>query len=260
MAPPRVAVSGNVLPFKRAASAPDAAAAAACAAAGATPAAASSPWAAVQSVQSPAQSPAPAKSPGSPSRAIPSLGPRPAFLQVGCTKVDDSPTGIMARVVLVPLQQSCCRCVDVCIDHGVRHGSGCQGGLAALFQPHAATHTQRRTRKTQCSHPSLLVPVQSSARAVSGDYSGPQIGFDVALPAAVDEGLPAGSPADESAEERADRFAAQRSLLDRAFSRCGSLLRPTLCWSRSRGCAYAVSIAHPGMNARHRLSDVSPCH
>ena len=76
-AQPRVTVSGNVLPFKRAASAPDAAAAAA--AAGATPAAASSPWAAVQS---PAQSPAPAKPPGSPSRAIPSLGPRPAFLQV----------------------------------------------------------------------------------------------------------------------------------------------------------------------------------
>ena len=85
-AQPRVAVSGNVLPFKRAASAPDAAAAAAAAAAGAgaTPAAASSPWAAVQSVQSPAQSAAPAKPPGSPSRAIPSLGPRPAFLQVSC--------------------------------------------------------------------------------------------------------------------------------------------------------------------------------
>lgn len=82
MPQPRVAVSGNVLPFKRAASAPDAAAAAA-AAAGSTAAAASSPWAAVQSsVQSSAQSPAPAKPPGSPSRAIPSLGPRPAFLQV----------------------------------------------------------------------------------------------------------------------------------------------------------------------------------
>jgi hypothetical protein len=63
--------------------------------------------------------------------------------------------------------------------------------------------------------------LQSSARAASGDYSGPQIGFDVAPPAAADEALPAGSPADESAEERADRFAAQRSLLDRAFSRCG---------------------------------------
>ena len=76
-------------------------------------------------------------------------------------------------------------------------------------------------------------PLQSSARAASGDYSGPQIGFDVAPPA-VEEALPAGSPADESAEERADRFAAQRSLLDRAFSRCGILLGHTLCCLRYR--------------------------
>lgn len=172
-APPAPARS-NVLPFRRMAAAADAAASAG------APAAAAAGTAAARAA------PASPKPPDSPSRAIPSLGPRPAFTR-------QRSAGAGGADVLAGGKP------HVSFGDAAR-GTTFGGAFAADGDYDAG-------------------PATDFAGAYDAGAYG-DAGFDDALPAQRNycDGW-GGSPVGETANERKARMARQRNLLDRAFSR-----------------------------------------
>lgn len=182
-APPAPARS-NVLPFLRKAAAADAAASAG------APAAAAACTAAARAA------PASPKPPDSPSRVIPSLGPRPAF---------------------------------------TRQRSAVAGGADVLAggKPHVSFGDAARGTTFGGAFAADGGYDAGPATDFAGAYDAGaygDAGFDDALPAQRNycDGW-GGSPVGETAHERKARMARQRNLLDRAFSRYWSFELKSVC-------------------------------